>query len=219
MIFNEHIKLRQGGRKAVVGGREALEQFNTSDYHDYNEITEYPKVEKDIAKYQFDLENLDCLGIRTTKSGVDFLVFDGGGDWEYPLYFFVYYDGKDLRGYVPTRGNAVNTLTKAAFGNGEDIEVNGENGDTVYCNKYGIPVDEDGYFDDIDLVDEMKDLDACIEEFENRIEVVENAKPSAFKRKTKELKTQRTQNSKKYRRRGRIAVEYNSSSAVSVGTW
>lgn len=95
-----------------------------------------PKVEKDISKYDFDLENLDYIDTRTTSTGLDFIIFEAGGDWEFPLYFFVYYDGKDMRGYVPTRGNCMNISNKAAFKNGEDIEYKGMNGDLAYVKKF-----------------------------------------------------------------------------------
>ena len=197
MKLNEWVPMKKGGRKAPPGGMEHFANFE----NDWREITELPKVEKDISKYDFDLENLDYIDTRTTSTGLDFIIFEAGGDWEFPLYFFVYYDGKDMRGYVPTRGNCVNILNKAAFGNGEDIEYKGMNGDLAYVKKFKSYLniendfeddedeDEDGYDeDDIDVINDMidefselEDLDMCIEEFENRVEVDASIKSKPFK--------------------------------------
>lgn len=149
--FNEDKPIKIGGRKAPSGGREKLEE-----YEDSWDIVDYPKVKKDLSKYDFDNENLEFIDIETTETGLDFMVFETGGDWEEVLYFFVYWDGKELRGYVPTRGNAVNTLNKSAFGNDEDK-------DEMYCDMYGIVDYED--------ISDYRNLDMCIDEFTARVEV------------------------------------------------
>ena len=193
MIYNEWVSKKIGGRKAPAGGKVYLEQFNLNEWEDIEEIVDSTKVIKDIQKYDFDLENLEYLETKTTKSGLDFMIFEAGGDWEYPIWFFVYFDGKDLRGYVPTRGNMVNTLTKSAFGNGEDNDINGVNGDFAYFQKYNIKtingvsakkLNVDDFYDmDFDEFDIEKDLDMCIDEFEARVEIIEmNAKSPVRKR-------------------------------------
>ncbi|MDB5036981.1 MAG: hypothetical protein JWQ35_509 [Bacteriovoracaceae bacterium] len=45
-----------------------------------------------------------------------------GGDWENPVFFIIYWDGKALRGYIPTKGNLWNTDTKQAYGNDEESD-------------------------------------------------------------------------------------------------
>jgi hypothetical protein len=87
------------------------------------------KAYKDIAKVDFDLENLyvgapredtswhaslkEFLGFHRTGN-LSFLGCLGGGDWQDPVAFVLYHDGKDLRGYVPTDGNSFVLATKKA---------------------------------------------------------------------------------------------------------
>ena len=86
-----------------------------------------PTVRKDLAKVQFDLENFDAsddesaafgvkLGYHQLDNGMSFLGMRPGGDWEHPVYMIVYYDGRQLRGYIPTDGNPWNTATRKAYG-------------------------------------------------------------------------------------------------------
>lgn len=56
------------------------------------------------------------IGFDTSNSGLPFLGFLAGGDWELPLFFIVYYDGKSLRGYIPEDGNTYNHKTNTAYG-------------------------------------------------------------------------------------------------------
>lgn len=89
-----------------------------------------PNVEKDLNKVNFDTENTEykegegynegITGFRTLPNGLTILGVTAGGDWESPLYYIIYYDGKGLRGYIPTKGNPWNTITKAAYGNDEE---------------------------------------------------------------------------------------------------
>lgn len=88
------------------------------------------KVNKDLSKIEFDWENCETedyagtqshfMGINALPNGMPFLGMMAGGDWEVPVYFIVYHDGKELRGYVPKDGNTYNLTTKAAYGNDED---------------------------------------------------------------------------------------------------
>lgn len=89
------------------------------------------QVEKDL-KVEFDCENLEAspdeafsgaeriCGIRTLPNGLTYFGITAGGDWETPLFFIIYWDGKKLRGYVPTDGNPWNVINKIAYGNDED---------------------------------------------------------------------------------------------------
>ena len=86
---------------------------------------------KDI-KVKFDTENFTdsgdfrlkpLLGYRSDPSGLTYYGAAAGGDWEHPVYCVVYWDGKRLRGYVPTDGNPWNTDTKEAYGNDEAADL------------------------------------------------------------------------------------------------
>lgn len=115
------------------------------------------KLKKDL-KVKFDLENVaqspndfgpkKLMGIQTLDNGLTFHGFCAGGDWEQPVFFMVYFDGKKLRGYVPTDGNPWNTTTKQAYGNDEDDDL--KNAKKRYSELLD-PADEDWpeSFDDI----------------------------------------------------------------------
>ena len=119
------------------------------------------QVRKDI-KYDVNFENVSLDHKGTTKSGIDYLALLVNGDWEEPVAVFVYWDGKKYRGYVPTRGNAINTINKSAFGNDEDA-------DNEYCTKYlGL---KDYYGCDGCAFGLPINWDACLEEFETRLVV------------------------------------------------
>ena len=87
------------------------------------------KVSKDLEKIQFDFENIEIelnndtgktlLGLHTLDNGFSFVGCYGGGDWEAPVYFIIYHDGKSFRAYIPNNGNVYNPYTKCAFGNEE----------------------------------------------------------------------------------------------------
>lgn len=89
-----------------------------------NEDSKYAaKLYKDIwgGKYKFDSENVNCRGgIKMSSKGFPYLLCDAGGDWECPVCFFIYFDGKHFRGYIPLKGNAINTKENSAFGDGDD---------------------------------------------------------------------------------------------------
>lgn len=89
---------------------------------------------KDVSKISFDLENVairepipmnkdvGLYGVVTRPSGLSFVAGMAGGDWECPVFFILYHDGKAIRGYVPTAGNCFNKKTKTAWGNDDDAD-------------------------------------------------------------------------------------------------
>lgn len=56
-------------------------------------------------------------------NGFTFLGVTAGGDWEEPVFFIIYFDGKGLRGYIPENGNTYNKITKTAFGSEGESDV------------------------------------------------------------------------------------------------
>lgn len=93
-------------------------------------IEEDSNVQKDL-KFIFDTENLttdptlvfggfpeinNLLGFNITPFGMPYLGIQAGGDWEFPLFFIIYFDGKKFRAYMPSYGNTVNLDCKTAFG-------------------------------------------------------------------------------------------------------
>ena len=162
IILNSDFKVKAGGRFAPKGGKAKLDLLDEDDL--YEMLEDDPKlgqVRKDI-KYDVDFENVDLDHKGTTKSGIDYLALLVHGDWEEPVAVFVYWDGKKYRGYVPTCGNAINTITRSAFGNDEDA-------DNEYCTKYlGL---KDYYGCDGCAFGLPINWDACLEEFETRLVV------------------------------------------------
>ena len=115
---------------------KATESFNEGNL-DYWNIVGLDTVEKDLSEIYFSSENKftskditptidtstpNLLGINTLENGLTFLGCMAGGDWEYPLFFIIYFDGKDLRGYVPCYGNPVNLDFKCAFGSENECD-------------------------------------------------------------------------------------------------
>lgn len=82
------------------------------------------QISKDLDKVQFDWENSEYeegeCGIKVLN-GWPFLLMWAGGDWEYPVRFIIYWDGKKWRAYIPTEGNVFNKETKSAYGNEYDF--------------------------------------------------------------------------------------------------
>jgi hypothetical protein len=92
------------------------------------------EINEDWSKINFDRENLYVchkhsestdwqLGFQTLDNGFTYVGIVAGGDWEHPIYAIIYHDGKQFRGYVPTKGNIFNPVTKSAFGNEDDEEL------------------------------------------------------------------------------------------------
>lgn len=109
------------------------------------------KIQKDLSKVEFDMENIewvpgeayvgadDLVGIRTLPNGLTYMGVTAGGDWEMPIFFILYFDGKEIRGYIPKEGNTWNFKTKSAFGN-SDGEIDDKH--------FKIQTGKDGYWGD-----------------------------------------------------------------------
>lgn len=106
--------------------REKIEKIvEENKCRDYRFLT--PKIEKDLRKVNFSTENIDGNPWGGIYDRImDYNVIPGtelavlgisaGGDWQFPVWFCLYYSGTDLRGYVPKNGNAWNHKAKCALG-------------------------------------------------------------------------------------------------------
>lgn len=83
------------------------------------------KVETDLSKVHFDFENYEFedfgfmkypIGFRMLSNGVPVLFVNAGGDWEVPICYCLYWDGKEIRGYIPDKGNVYNREYMTAYG-------------------------------------------------------------------------------------------------------
>ena len=130
------------------------------EWVDYRRLT--PTIEKDLDKVQFDTENITdedhefgpkiLLGYQMLSNGMPYLGICGGGDWESPVFFCIYWDGKKLRGYIPEKGNLWNTDTKQAYGNDDKADL--KNARKRWPDNEDLKddsVDLAGFFDDYDI--------------------------------------------------------------------
>ena len=147
-------------------------------------------IKKDFKGIHFDWENYDIVGdVRTTK-GVPYQLFYAGGDWEIPVYFMVYYDGKKIRVYVPTVGNTWRQDLKQALGN-------------VRKAQRGIKTDNEYVYDELikdKLIDKtdygpgriaeyiVAKKDLMIKDFSNRLEVKKKSTNEKFDSETERLR-------------------------------
>lgn len=96
------------------------------------------QVEKDLKKCSWNTENHDHW-MMTLSNGMVCQAHSAGGDWEHPVFYILYWDGKKVRGYIPSKGNPWNHTTKMAYGNSME-----------YALKVG--GDEDKCWDGIDIL-------------------------------------------------------------------
>jgi hypothetical protein len=97
--------------------------------YEIRELT--PTVQKDLRKVGFDMENTEWetsywgnpkVGYQKLPNGLSYFGVVAGGDWESPVFFIIYWDGKQLRGYIPKDGNPWNKNTHEAYGNDDDAD-------------------------------------------------------------------------------------------------
>jgi hypothetical protein len=147
-------------------------------------------IKKDFKGIKFDWENYDIVGdVRTTK-GIPYQLFNAHGDWEIPVYFMIYYDGKKIRVYVPTVGNTWRQDLKQALGN-------------VYKAQRDIKSDDEYVYEELlkdKLIDKqdnvpggiaehiVADKDLMIKDFSNRLEVKKKSTNEKFDSETERLR-------------------------------
>jgi len=139
------------------------------------------KVQEDLSKVRFDWENYEydpdnvymnsknIAGFKTLSNGLTFLGITAGGDWECPIFLIIYFDGKELRAYIPKEGNTWNTDTNEAYGNDNiaDAKNMAKRFNPDLIKKFNT-LDEydDSFYDEFNLdFNETK----IIEDIENRI--------------------------------------------------
>lgn len=102
-------------------------------------------------------EDRGCCGFQTLDNGFTYFGWFDCGDEEFSVFNILYWDGKELRMYQPTVGNAVNTKDKRALSFTEED-------DYEYLRKYGVDMEEDEWPDN--------DITAMIKDIKTRITVV-----------------------------------------------
>jgi len=78
-------------------------------------------IYKDLSKVEFEWENCDKVddhgedGYVEIEPGFHIQLMYAGGDSEMPVHFAIYWDGKELRGYIPKDGNPWDKKEKVAW--------------------------------------------------------------------------------------------------------
>lgn len=196
VYLHENAKLKNGGRVAPQISvkefekilddlkKKAIDRYfiDADDYKDDGSFAwmrdvyfedMLPKFSKDVSKIDFDFENFEIeKKIFVTTSGIPYLRCFAGGDWQMPVRFFIYWDGKHLRGYVPTKGNVFNKKEKRAIEGDDDGYYVVNDIFPELAKKYGKKkINEymrNFNYGSIDFQDEW-----CLEDFEHRLEVKE----------------------------------------------
>lgn len=122
---------------------DVTEENFDETYHLNTEVfIENKTIEKDLSKINFCYDNFIAskqdlskgnnalVGFNTLENGLTFFGVIDSGDNECSLFYIIYFDGKNLRGYIPTYGNRFNNDLKTAF--------RGENIINAYLKKYSI---------------------------------------------------------------------------------
>lgn len=166
----------------------------------------FDKLYADLSKVVFDMENCDwdgenftsddmlgdngsqILGYNRLDNGLEYFGVLAGGDWEIPLFFIIYTDGKKLRAYIPTYGNSFNAELGTAIGSEyesdkfekvfekyakayptllKDKYADDERDFVTHCFVSKFTDDANDWYDRIDI-----DAEKVIEDIKCRIEVI-----------------------------------------------
>jgi len=131
-------------------------------------------------KIRFEFENVEEIDNGELSCGVPWILYMAGGDWELPVYFFLYPDENEKpRIYIPTKGNVFHKSLKIAYGNIENYvtieNIVKDSGLAKGYNKKEIDTVVKEICDSSDLYEELTqssvkyNIDWMKEEFENRI--------------------------------------------------
>ena len=132
-FINDDVELRHNIRKAA---KISIDEFRdiiknklscTSSYFDFETRIAGFCIYDDIIcrdnEYNvafdtilMDNDENDPYGYQTYENGLTFYGFKACGDWEFPVFMIIYYDGENLRLYTPIYGNAVNLDSYTAIG-------------------------------------------------------------------------------------------------------
>jgi len=105
------------------------EEIGSEDFCPNDIVSVSRQLREDLQGVRFDIENFfidksDCgyeeqtnlIGFQTLESGLTFIGCVAGGDWEHYIFLIIYFDGEDLRAYIPVEGNIFNRKGKCAYG-------------------------------------------------------------------------------------------------------
>jgi len=112
------------GRKGKIMDQAAF-SISFEEFCDNKGLSTYEIFYEDYfkkdQKITFDFENVEEVEVGETSSGVPWILFVAGGDWELPIHFFIYPGEKgEPRMYIPISGNVFHKKMKVAFGSLSD---------------------------------------------------------------------------------------------------
>lgn len=100
---------------------------NLADRFDTDLI--FRKLGKDL-KVKFDFENFfvskqpnTLMGLHSLPNGLTCWGMLAGGNWQIPVFWVCYWDGKKIRGYVPEAGNPWDRKKKEAYNNSGNPDI------------------------------------------------------------------------------------------------
>ena len=182
--LNMDKKLRVGGRKApqmsiedftallkswLLKGHCDDDDLDQRLYLTLNEGQRDEKFFRDILKIEVDFSNVELEDIMMGTNGVPFAWVKCSADDAYWVWAMVYWDGKHMRGYVPTYGNTFDASRKAAYQPNEDGPINLKYWEYGKEKKQTFD-DEWSLYDWLALDAEAEaNVDACVEDFSSQV--------------------------------------------------
>lgn len=192
MFVNEKVPLAKPGRNGKVMSRLDLElllrvwwDFNSGKSgavpFDWDSVVcemieNSPDPTNSTSKLKTDLkvkglfgsENTTVYGrgeniIRKTSSGIPYIIVENEDYVGCSTCWILYCDGKEFRGYVPTRGNCFNRDTMTLFGEDRVSDI------TFLLSDLGITLEEAEDIVDDNFIDLGWNLDEVIRDFDSRI--------------------------------------------------
>lgn len=106
-----------------IGASKVMKDLDKYDFYYENVLLKEDVEElKKLGNQKYFYDDFGLLGIQQIK-GRTFLGVLGGSDYGVPLYFILYQDNKNtLRGYIPSKGNALNPYINYPFGEEIDMD-------------------------------------------------------------------------------------------------
>lgn len=121
--IEEFTKILEKASKELLGKDFDEDWLQTTNW---TRVSSY--VKRDLSRIEFSDENIfvsnqyinknyqnSLLGINQLSNGLCFLGVNSSGDWELGVFFIVYWDGEDLRGFIPLEGNTFNEKRRCAW--------------------------------------------------------------------------------------------------------
>jgi len=128
-------------------------------------------VDFDFENYECEPETSGTYRDRPCNRMLGFQLLDGnnlqywgcigGGDWEWPVYFILYWDGRKVRGYVPLcSGNRFNRNTYKAYGNADNYKYD-EDHNYIQLEYTDDAVDLKNQYPELFADTELKDIEGA----------------------------------------------------------